>query len=663
MSFTVTAERGCPQRFGATPVPGGVEFALFSSAAETAWLCLFEPGEPLESQRLALPGREGDVFYGFVPGLGEGALYGLRASGPFAPERGARFDERKLLVDPYALRLDRPFRHDAALCNFGTQTAPLVPRAIVSALPKAAPPLPAGAPGFTYEVLTRGFSMRHPGVRPDYRGTVLAFTEEAVLDDLARLGVETVEFMPLAAWIDERHLPPLGLSNAWGYNPIAHMAPDPRLAPGGLPDIARAVSALHGRGIRVLLDVVLNHSGESDELGPTLSYRGLDNAAYYRLRQDDAALYVNDTGTGNTFAAERAPVVQLFLDTLRTWAEATGIDGFRYDLAPVLGRDAKGFSPDAPFFRALAKDPVLKNRIHVAEAWDIGPGGYRVGEFPPPFIEWQDRFRDDVRRFWRGDRSMVPALAMRLAGSHDLFEAPSRGVNMIAAHDGFTLADITMYERRHNEANGEGNRDGHADNHSWNNGHEGPTDDPAIIARRGRDMRALLATLFLSRGNLLLVAGDEFGRTQHGNNNAYAQDNATTWLDWARADMEIAAMVARLAALRRRFPALGGEEFAPGGSASWLSEHGRAMENGEWDDPSRRFLGFFVEDGAERLIAYFNAAQADVPVLLPTPDGGRDLVLELQSDRPDLPPRALDPGAGLVVTARSVFVLVESASA
>ena len=653
----ITAERGCPESLGASVAPDGVHFAVVSTAAERIDLCLFD-GDDQET-RLTLPGREGDIHFGFVPDLGAGARYGLRAHGPFEPRSGLRFDPSKLLVDPYALRLDRAFRDHSDLRTFGTDTAHLVPRAIVANTPRDADPLPPSLPGFTYEVLTRGFSMRHPGVRPEFRGTVLAFTEEAVLDHLTRLGVQTVEFMPLAAWLDERHLTTLGLANAWGYNPIAHMAPDPRLAPNGLADIRRAVEALHARGIRVLLDVVLNHSGESDEEGATVAYRGLDNALYYRLREDDAALYVNDTGTGNTFAAERPAVVRLFVDTLRAWAETTGIDGFRYDLAPVLGRDRHGFSPQAPFFAALATDPVLNRLIHVAEPWDIGPGGYRVGQFPPPFIEWQDRFRDDVRRFWRGEDAMVPALAMRLAGSYDLFKAPWRGVNMIAAHDGFTLADLVMYERRHNEANGEDNRDGHSDNHSWNNGAEGPTDDPAIIEARGRDMRALLSTLFLSRGNLLLVAGDEFGRTQHGNNNAYAQDNETVWLDWEHSDEGMAEMAGRLAAIRRLFPALAGHEFAPGGSASWLSEHGRPMENGEWDDHARRFLGFCIEDGGRRLIAYLNAGRSEVAVRLPMPEEGRRLVLHLQSDRPDLPERPLDPQAGLVVNARSVFVLVE----
>ncbi|MFD2236762.1 glycogen debranching protein GlgX [Aureimonas populi] len=669
---SITAERGCPARLGASVEEYGVHFAVLSHHAERVELCLFRPGRAHEDRRLALPGRQGDVFFGFVPGLKEGALYGLRAHGPFDLHRGHRFDAGKLLVDPYALRIDRPFVYDPSLGlppERRVDTAPLVPRAIVTDPARDAAPLPPGLPGLTYELLVRGFSMRHPGVRPQWRGTVLALTEPAVLDGLERLGVETVELMPLAAWIDERHLGPLGLSNAWGYNPVPHMAPDPRLAPGGLADVRRAVESLHARGIRAILDVVLNHSGESDELGPTLSYRGLDNALYYRLLEDDAALYVNHTGTGNTFAAERPAVVRLFIDTLRTWVETTGLDGFRYDLAPVLGRDREGFHADAPFFRALAADKVLKDRIHVAEAWDIGPGGYRVGQFPRPFLEWHDRFRDDVRRFWRGEAGRVPALATRLSGSPDLYQhdgrTPSSGVNILAAHDGFTLADLVSFEAKHNEANGEANRDGHGDNHSWNNGVEGFSGDPAVVEARRRDVRALLATLFLARGTPFLVAGDEFGRTQGGNNNAYAQDNETVWLDWERADHALAAFTARLAALRKGHPALSRDRFFNGLSevvfgvpdVEWLREDGAAMTEAEWNEPARHLLGLAIHADGERLLAYLNAGRQSRPVRLPPPRDGQGFVLHLQSDEPDLPERAVKDD--LVVTPRSVFILLE----
>ncbi|WAJ27691.1 glycogen debranching protein GlgX [Antarcticirhabdus aurantiaca] len=676
MGFSITAERGAPARLGANVAADGVSFAVHSGNAARVLLCLFDGSGEREIARLPLA-RQGDTHFGFVPGLAEGARYGLRAEGPWAPEAGHRFDPSKLLVDPYAVALDRPYRFDPVLTaprQAGLDSAAVVPRAVVAKLDRTAAPLPFAPPGLTYETSVRAFSMRHASVPERVRGTVAALAEPAVLDHLVRIGVGSVELMPLAGWIDEAHLVCLGLCNAWGYNPIAHMAPDPRLAPGGWPEIRRSVEALHARGLRVLLDVVLNHSGEGPVEGPTLAYRGLDNALYYRHAEGQPGTLVNDTGTGNTFACDRAPVVALFLECLRTWVEVGGIDGFRYDLGTVLGRDDHGFRPDAPLLAAIAADPVLKDRIHVAEPWDVGPGGYRIGEFRPPFLEWQDRFRDDVRRFWRGESGRVGALATRLCGSPDLFDrfnrAPSVGVNFVAAHDGFSLADIVAYETKHNEANGEGNRDGHGENHSWNNGVEGPTDDPAILAARGRDLRALLATLFLSRGTPMLVAGDEFGRTQNGNNNAYAQDNATTWLDWDAADEALIRFVAALSALRRSHPALRLDAFPSGRplpgtdvpDVSWLRADGSAMEADDWNDPERRLLVLqFAAPGADgrpaRLLLAFNAGMKDAAIALPPAAPGERLVLALQSDCPDLLPRPLDPAHGLVVKARSVFVV------
>ncbi|MEX6506158.1 glycogen debranching protein GlgX [Jiella sp. M17.18] len=680
MTFQITAERGIPERPGATLAPDGTHFAVVSENAEAIELCLFDTAGTKEVQRLALPGRTDGVFFGFVPGLKAGTRYGLRAHGAYAPDDGYRFDASKLLVDPYALQIDRPFLYHPVLAappGQGLDSAPYMPKAIVADPARDAQPLPFSPPGFTYEVLVRAFSQRHPDIPTAIRGTIAALAEPVLLDHLERIGVETVELMPLAAWIDEAHLTRLGLTNAWGYNPITHMAPDPRLAPGGLADVRRTVEALHARGIRVLLDVVLNHSGEGDEAGPTLSYRGLDNFLYYRHAEAEPGMLVNDTGCGNTFAAHRPPVARLLVDTLRSWVETTGMDGFRYDLATVLGRMPDGFSPQAPVFRMIAADPVLKHRIHVAEPWDIGPGGYQVGRFPPPWFEWQDKFRDDVRRFWRGEDGMVGALATRLAGSADLYATsgrrPSSGVNMIAVHDGFSLADLVAYEEKHNEANGEQNRDGHNDNHSWNHGVEGETGDPAVIEARRRDIRALLATLFVSRGSLMLVAGDEFARTQGGNNNAYCQDNEVTWLDWSRADETLTAFVARLAALRRAHPALSADRFLTGQPAKggdipdvvWLREDGAAMTEADWEQPGRRLLGMSVfvpqatgDTGAERAIVYLNAAEDEAGVALPAARPGRVFSLQVRSDRPEALPRRLAEGA-LLVAARSVAILVE----
>ncbi len=679
MSFTITPERGLPKRLGATPTKRGVDFAVTSHNADRVELCLFDETGTEELQRIPLPGERGGVRFGFVPDLKPGARYGLRAHGSFDPGRNHRFDPSKLLVDPYALRLDRPFVYHPALAAPPQQrldSAPWVPRAIVTDAPSDAEPLPFSTPGFIYELHVRGFSQRHPDVPDPIRGTLAALAEPALLDHIQALGVETVELMPCAAFIDEAHLTRLGLTNAWGYNPITHMALDPRLAPGGPADMRRAVEAFHQRGIRVLLDVVFNHSGEGPVEGPTISYRGLDNALYYRHAEDGSL--VNDTGTGNTFACDRAPVARLVVDTLRHFVETMGIDGFRYDLAPILGRNDQGFAPDAPLLTAIASDPVLKDRMHVAESWDIGPGGYQVGRFPPPFFEWQDRFRDDVRKFWRGHEESVGNLATRLAGSADIFggngRKPSVGVNMIAPHDGFALADLTAYADKHNQANGEDNRDGHGENFSWNHGVEGPSDDAGIVEARRRDVRALLATLFVSRGSLMIVAGDEIGRSQRGNNNAYCQDNEILWLDWDNADRDLSAFVARLAKLRREHPALSADRFLTGGVVDggavedvvWLAETGEPMGEADWHDPERHFLGMSVyaprragDEESERVIVYLNAGHLIVEATLPAPRPGHRLRQILDSSLTDHSSIVSPASSTMTIAARSVVVLIE----
>ncbi|WP_102960016.1 glycogen debranching protein GlgX [Mangrovicella endophytica] len=682
MSNSLTTERGKPAALGATVDDDGVHFAVYSENADEIHLCLFDDAAGTqETDRLPLTGRDGGTHYGFVPGLKVGARYGLRAVGKWAPEEGYRFDYSKLLADPYAVQLDRPFVYTPVLTappERDLDSAAFMPRAVVMDLARDAKPMPFQAPGFTYEMSIRAFTQRHPDISTELRGTVAALAEPKLLDHLQKVGIDTVEFMPLAAWIDEGHLLNYNLTNAWGYNPITHMAPDPRLAPGGFAEIRRTVEAMHERGIRVLLDVVFNHSGEGSELGPTICYRGLDNLLYYRHPEGQPEFMLNDTGTGNTMATHKEPVARMFIDVLRTWVQAAGIDGFRYDLGTVLGRLPDGFSHDAPFFKMVAADDVLKDRIHVGEPWDVGPGGYQVGNFPPPWLEWQDRFRDDVRKFWKGEDGMIGALATRMAGSADLYNhdgrKPSAGVNFIAAHDGFTLADLTMYVEKHNEANGEDNRDGHNENHSWNNGVEGMTDDPAIIEARGKDIRALLATLLVSRGNPMIVAGDEFGRTQGGNNNGYAQDNEITWLDWENADQRLIEFTGKLAALRKAHPALNTDRFLTGETlpgkdipdVMWLREDGNEMEEGDWNDPSRRFLGMSIYSAqddpdveSERAVIYVNGSHEDAVVMLPPPREGHAYQLYIQSDWPDLEPRRVDHTVELIVKARSVFVMLE----
>ena len=468
-----------------------------------------------------------------------------------------------------------------------------MPKAIAEDLPPlAAAPPPLFRPGgLIYELPVRAFTIQHPDIPEEIRGTVAALAHPAILDHLTRLRVDAVELMPIAAWIDERHLAPLGLTNGWGYNPVAFMAPDPRLCPGGLPELAATVAALRAAGIGTILDVVFNHTGESDAFGPTLSLRGLDNAAYFRHEPDGRL--VNDAGTGNTLACDHPATRRLILDALRHFVGRAGVDGFRFDLAPVLARaGAGGFDPNASLLEEIAADPLLADRIMIAEPWDVGPGGYQLGRFPPTWLEWNDRYRDRVRRFWRGDPHLLGEFATALAGSSDSFPPPTtRTVNFIAAHDGFTLADLVAYRHKHNAANGEANRDGHGENLSWNNGVEGPTDDPAVVAERRRDLKALLATLFASRGTIMLTAGDEFGRTQGGNNNAYAQDNPLTWLDWEGRDRELEAHAAALAALRRAHPALADPRLLTGAAGAdgipdvaWLTPGGTAKTVADWEN-------------------------------------------------------------------------------
>ncbi len=577
------------QKPGASVTGSETGFAVRAPLASQVWLCLFDAKEG--EQRLPMQ-RGGDgVWHLTVPGNLAGARYGYRADGEWAPWHGRWFDAAKLLVDPYAIELDRRFVQHPSLAEHGVDTAMLVPRAIVQ---PALAEVPREAPGFApggliYELNVRGFTLLHPDVPEPQRGTIAALAHPSIIAHLQKLRVSAVELMPIVAWIDERHLPPLGLVNAWGYNPVAPMALDPGICPGGVAELRAAVAALHAAGIGVILDIVLNHTGESDIHGGVLALRGLDNAAY--AHAGDGRL-INDTGCGNTLDFADPHVRKLALATLRHFVAHAGVDGFRFDLAPVLAR-GPGFSPDAPIFAEIAADPLLADRVMIAEPWDIGPGGYQLGRFPPNWLEWNDRFRDDVRRFWRGEgEEGIGTLATRLAGSADIFgEQACRSVNFLAAHDGFTLADTVAYAHRHNLANGEDNRDGHGENHSWNCGIEGPTDDAQVLARRAGDIRALLGTLFASTGTILLTAGDEFGRSQQGNNNAYCQDSTIGWVDWAGRDTALEDYVADLAA--RRAEQGGAASFAQFPRAgAWARGDGAMMEVSDWEDPENGTLAY-----------------------------------------------------------------------
>ena len=568
----------------------GAHFSVWAPEASHVWLCLFDADD--RETRMGMTRGESGVWQGEATGVGAGARYGYRADGPYDPGAGLWFDPDKLLLDPYATAIDRAFIYDPALAaprGEGADTAPLMPKGVVEA-PLA--PLPGAPPcfcpgGLIYELHVRGFTMLHPDVPEAQRGTIAALAHPAVIAHLQRLHVLAIELMPINAWIDERHLGPLGLTNYWGYNPVNWFALDPRLAPGGIAELRETVATLHAAGIGVILDMVYNHDGESDVQGPTLSLRGLNARDYFRHAADGQL--INDTGTGNAIACNQPMVRRLILDSLRYFVTQAGVDGFRFDLAPALGRMADGFDPRAPLLEAMRADPILADRVMIAEPWDIGPGGYQLGHFGDNWLEWNDRYRDDMRRFWRGDSGMLGAMATRLAGSSDIFSgAATRTVNFLAAHDGFTLADVTSYEQRHNHANGEENRDGHGENLSWNNGVEGPSDERAVQAARRRDRIALLATLFCSRGTIMLTAGDEFGRTQQGNNNAYAQDNAIGWVDWAGRDTALEAEAFALAALRAKNTELGDTAMLSDADVLWLEESGEPLRVGQWEDPQRR---------------------------------------------------------------------------
>ena len=617
-------------QFGASVTDGGTVFGVHAPDATGVDLCLFDAHD--REQRIAMERDPKGTWSAHLPGIGPGQRYGFRADGPHAPAHGHWFDPAKLLVDPFATRIDRPFAWHAALAaprGTGPDTAPLVPKGLVEMPATGDVPSRIFSPGgFIYEVNVRAFTMLHPDVPEAQRGTLGALAHPAIVEHFSRLGVDAIELMPVAAWIDERHLPPLGLTNAWGYNPVTLMAPDPRLAPGGVADLAQVTAALRAEGIAVILDLVFNHTGESDIHGPTISLRGLCNNQAYR--HDGRHRLVNDTGTGNTLDCQHPFMVRLITDALRHLVLAGGVDGFRFDLAPVLGRDGDGFRADAPLLRAILADPVLNGRVLIAEPWDIGPGGYRLGQFPQEFLEWNDRYRDTVRRFWRGDGYMLGPLATVLSGSSDVFSGVrTRTVNFIAAHDGFTLADLVSHERKHNDANGEANRDGHNENFSWNHGVEGPSHDRQVIAARKRDLAGLLTLLFASRGTIMLTAGDESGRSQAGNNNAYCQDNAIGWFDWTKRDLDLEALTARLARIRRDWPHLRATGFLTGGPSpgaalpdvDWLRPDGAPMTPHDWEHASGQGLAMLLSNPLDpdgpRLAVLVNRSGEDTDFHLP----------------------------------------------
>jgi glycogen debranching enzyme len=542
-------------------VSGGAEFSVFSAHAASIEFCIFDGKH--EADRIALQ-REGNWHTAMLTGLEPQTRYGLRAAG-----EGDIFDPSKLLLDPYATRLDSSFQFDERLAQRGYNTADLVPKAIASHPLQSLPLRTPHEPCLIYELQVRSFTKLHPEIPEADRGTVKALTHPAIIAHLKKIGVDTIELMPITAWITERHLAKIGLSNGWGYNPVSFFAPEPSLVPGGIEELRSVVAELHSHGFNVILDMVFNHSGEGDALGPTLSFRGLDSTSYYAHHN---CQLINDTGCGNTFALNREPMLSLVLDSLRHWVSQAGIDGFRFDLATIMGRMETGFDPQAPLLKAIEADPILSTRIMIAEPWDVGPGGYQLGNFPPRWYEWNDKYRDDARRFWRGDDYSANAIATRVAGSSDIFArkgSTSKSINFIAAHDGFTLHDLTKYNQKNNLANGEENRDGKSDE----------------VTCPGVNPASLLATLLFSQGVAMITAGDEFGRSQQGNNNTYCQDNALTWLDWQNMDQALVETFSELVAMRNTL--LITNDFLMPSLTQWLNNFGHPID---WTQPKNYCL-------------------------------------------------------------------------
>jgi len=635
----VSVKEGVPHPRGATWDGKGTNFAVFSANATKVEVCIFDDKGEREQYRVELPEYTNQIWHGYLPDVKPGTFYGYRVYGPYEPDAGHRFNPNKLLLDPYAVAYTGQLEWNPAIFGYQMESmddttfderdsAPYMPKCVVvdAAFEWKGKPESErkGGPGYfavpfdntiLYEAHVRGFTKRHPAVQENLRGTYAGFGNKDVLAYIKSLGVTSIELLPIHAFITDSHLSEKGLTNYWGYNSIGFFTPDPRYAsdPANvLREFKEMVACIHEAGLEVILDVVYNHTAEGNERGPTLSFKGIDNATYYSLLPDNKRYYINDTGTGNTMDMNHARVIQLVTDSLRYWVEQVHVDGFRFDLGTILAREPSGFDRQSGFLRACDQDPVLATVKLIAEPWDVGPGGYQVGSFPPGWAEWNDKFRDDVRQFWKGESS-ASVLTERLCASGAIFNNQGRrpwaSINFITAHDGFTLNDLVTYNDKHNEANGENNQDGNSNNLSWNCGVEGPTDDPAVNALRQRQMRNLLATLLLSQGTPMLLAGDEFARTQGGNNNAYCQDNDISWLDWNLGEKgkSLTRFVQKLTAMRHKYPILRRNLFLAGRyneeldvkDVTWINANGSEMEQSNWGDSGMRCFGMLIDGRAQ----------------------------------------------------------------
>jgi len=685
-SYGVEAGQG--GRLGAIPDAAGTNFALFSAHAEKVELCLFDEAGAHEVARLTLPARSGDIWHGHVQGVAAGQRYGYRVYGPYDPRKGHRFNPHKLLIDPYARVLDRTFvlddQHfayrpgdpDGDLSFDMRDSAEVTPKGIVTREPSiddTPKPQTPWRDTILYELHLRGFTRRRNDTPAQSRGTLAGLALRPAVAHLRELGITAVELMPINPIGDEPHLKKLGLRNYWGYNPINFFAIEPRYAAADASvEFRILVETLHEEGIELILDVVFNHTAEGDAFGPTLSLRGIDNASYYGLMPEDPRRYLNYTGVGNTLNVEHPSVRRLILDALHFWARL-GVDGFRFDLASALARTGhQDCRPETGLIAGIAADPVLSRLKLIAEPWDASPDGYRLGGFPAPWREWNDRFRDSARRFWRGDRGQVAGFASRFAGSSDIMagRGPLASINFVTAHDGFTLRDLVSYAQKHNWANGERNADGVSENYSRNWGVEGPTTDRAILALRNRHRRNLIATLLLSQGVPMILSGDELGHSQNGNNNAYCQDSETSWIAWRDLDPDDQAFlrfVQSVIELRRSHPEFRRTAFFSGQQSAdgrkdiiWLHASGREMSEGDWRDQNLSAFGCMFGEG-ERVLCLFNAGGAAESFVLPSARGSWRCVLDTGS-ADGSSEASMASGAAGAVEAHS-FVLLKETSA